>query len=33
MGYTRKDIARIFIWLGTIVLILGTLGGGPWVTG
>jgi len=27
MGYTRQDIARIFIWLGTIVLIIGTIGG------
>jgi len=27
MGYTRQDIARIFIWLGTIVLVLGTIGG------
>ncbi len=31
MGYTRKDIARIFIWLGTIVLVLGTIGG--WILG
>ncbi len=27
MGYTRQDIARIFIWLGAIVLIIGTIGG------
>ncbi len=27
MGYTRRDISRIFIWLGTIVLVLGTIGG------
>ena len=27
MGYTRQDIARIFIWLGTIVLVIGTIGG------
>jgi lipoprotein-releasing system permease protein len=31
MGYTRQDIARIFIWLGTIVLVLGTIGG--WILG
>ncbi len=31
MGYTRQDIARIFIWLGAIVLILGTIGG--WAMG
>jgi len=31
MGYTRNDIARIFIWLGAIVLILGTIGG--WALG
>ena len=31
MGYTRKDISRIFIWLGTIVLVLGTIGG--WALG
>ncbi len=31
MGYTRQDIARIFIWLGTIVLVIGTLGG--WALG
>lgn len=24
MGYTRKDISRIFLWLGAIVLIAGT---------
>ena len=27
MGYTRQDISRIFIWLGAIVLVLGTVGG------
>lgn len=31
MGYTRQDIARIFIWLGTIVLVIGTIGG--WLLG
>ena len=31
MGYTRQDIARIFIWLGAIVLVFGTLGG--WALG
>jgi lipoprotein-releasing system permease protein len=31
MGYTRQDIARIFIWLGAIVLIAGTIGG--WAMG
>jgi lipoprotein-releasing system permease protein len=31
MGYTRQDIARIFIWLGTIVLVIGTIGG--WALG
>ena len=31
MGYTRKDIARIFIWLGTTVLVFGTIGG--WMLG
>lgn len=25
MGYTRRDISRIFIWQGTIVLIIGTI--------
>lgn len=25
MGYTRRDISRIFIWQGTIVLIIGTV--------
>ncbi len=25
MGYTRRDILRIFIWLGTIVLVIGTV--------
>lgn len=24
MGYTRRDISHIFIWLGTIVLVIGT---------
>jgi lipoprotein-releasing system permease protein len=27
MGYTRRDISRIFLWLGAIVLVLGTIGG------
>ena len=27
MGYTRRDISRIFLWLGAIVLIVGTIGG------
>lgn len=27
MGYTRSDISRIFIWLGAIVLVIGTIGG------
>lgn len=27
MGYTRQDITRIFIWLGAIVLVIGTIGG------
>ena len=31
MGYTRQDIARIFIWLGATVLVLGTIGG--WLLG
>jgi len=31
MGYTREDIARIFIWLGAIVLVVGTIGG--WALG
>jgi len=31
MGYTRKDIARIFIWLGVIVLVIGAVGG--WIFG
>ncbi len=31
MGYTRQDIARIFIWLGAIVLVIGTIGG--WAMG
>ncbi|HWA28337.1 MAG TPA: FtsX-like permease family protein [Lacunisphaera sp.] len=31
MGYTREDIARIFLWLGAIVLVLGTIGG--WILG
>ena len=31
MGYTRSDISRIFIWLGAIVLVMGTVGG--WIMG
>jgi lipoprotein-releasing system permease protein len=31
MGYSRRDISRIFLWLGAIVLTIGTLGG--WVLG
>lgn len=31
MGYSRRDISRIFLWLGAIVLTLGTLGG--WTLG
>ena len=31
MGYTREDISRIFLWLGAIVLGLGTVGG--WALG
>lgn len=31
MGYTRSDISRIFLWLGAIVLVIGTIGG--WVLG
>jgi len=31
MGYSRGDISRIFLWLGAIVLVLGTLGG--WALG
>jgi lipoprotein-releasing system permease protein len=31
MGYTRQDISRIFLWLGAIVLIIGTIGG--WALG
>ena len=31
MGYTRQDIMQIFIWLGTIVLVIGTIGG--WIFG
>jgi lipoprotein-releasing system permease protein len=27
MGYTRQDITRIFLWLGAIVLVVGTFGG------
>lgn len=27
MGYTRQDISRIFIWLGAIVLVIGTVSG------
>jgi lipoprotein-releasing system permease protein len=25
MGYTRRDIARIFLWLGVIILVAGTV--------
>lgn len=31
MGYTRRDISHIFVWLGAIVLIVGTIGG--WMLG
>ncbi|MBI3885487.1 MAG: ABC transporter permease [Opitutae bacterium] len=31
MGYTRKDISRIFIWQGIIVLVVGTVLG--WMLG
>jgi lipoprotein-releasing system permease protein len=31
MGYTRNDISRIFLWLGAIVLVIGTIGG--WALG
>lgn len=31
MGYTREDISRIFLWLGAIVLVIGTVGG--WALG
>lgn len=31
MGYTRGDISRIFLWLGAIVLVIGTVGG--WALG
>ncbi len=31
MGYSRRDISRIFLWLGAIVLVIGTLGG--WALG
>jgi lipoprotein-releasing system permease protein len=31
MGYTRKDISRIFLWQGGIVLAGGTIGG--WIVG
>ncbi len=31
MGYTRNDITRIFLWLGAIVLVIGTIGG--WALG
>jgi lipoprotein-releasing system permease protein len=31
MGYTRRDISHIFLWLGAIVLVLGTIGG--WAMG
>jgi len=27
MGYTRRDIARIFLWLGVMVLVAGTVFG------
>ena len=27
MGYTRREISRIYIWLGAIVLVIGTIGG------
>lgn len=27
MGYTRQDISRIFVWLGVIVLVIGTITG------
>jgi lipoprotein-releasing system permease protein len=31
MGYSRQDISQIFLWLGAIVLVIGTLGG--WALG
>jgi len=31
MGFSREDILRIFVWLGAIVLVLGTIGG--WAMG
>lgn len=31
MGYSRRDISQIFLWLGAIVLVIGTLGG--WALG
>lgn len=31
MGYTQRDISHIFLWLGTIVLVIGTLCG--WIMG
>lgn len=31
MGYSRRDISRIFLWLGAIVLVIGTVGG--WILG
>lgn len=31
MGYTRRDISRIFLWQGAIVLLLGTILG--WILG
>lgn len=31
MGYSRRDISRIFLWLGAIVLAIGTVGG--WALG
>jgi len=31
MGYSRRDISQIFLWLGAIVLVIGTVGG--WILG
>lgn len=31
MGYSRRDISQIFLWLGAIVLMIGTVGG--WMLG
>jgi lipoprotein-releasing system permease protein len=31
MGYSQTDISRIFLWLGAVVLVIGTLGG--WALG